>query len=424
MGMDKFVLNVPEWQGELVFSKEVLIFLGVILLIAVGILFCFWGYKYFGTILFMGIGAVLCYGSFLLVEPMTNNSVIRLFLTVSLTFLALCFVYFLSIIWGFILDKLRIRTALAKRIYLLAAPLGAAVLGLTIYFMIWRDEIVAGVIAAVCLITGLIFQHSKRKKQVRFRSYNDLLKLSRPEIDDSGLEFISIGAETATVAAVAVSEPEFVEEVEFEAEPEPEFIEEVEFEAEPEPEFIEEVEFEAEPEPEFIEEVEFEAEPEPEFIEEVEFEAEPEFIEEVEFEAEPEPEFVEEVEFEAEPEFVKEVEFEAEPEPAKVAAVVEAEPEPVEVAAVEVETKPEPEAAKPEVSKPTKVSIRMESKASELEVDISKERFLVKRVSNAAKEKDSVSASDKKPEWKLAGGAAIVAFGLGVLFSKTSKGGD
>lgn len=391
MGMEKFVLNVPEWQGELVFSKEMIIFLGVILLIVVGILFCLWGYKYFGTILFMGIGAVLCYGSFRLVEPMTDNSVIRLFLTVSLTFLCLCFVYFLSIIWGFILDKLRIRTALAKRSYLLAAPLGAAILGLTIYFMIWRDEIVAGAIAAVCLIAGLIYQHSKRKKQVRFRSYNDLLKLSRPEIDDSGLEFISIGAEEAALAAGAVQEPAEATVVEAEPEPKPVEVAAV-------------------------------------------VEAEPELVEE---------------EFGTESDWIEEEEFEAEPEPVEVAAaVVEAEPEPVEVAAVDVEIKPEPESVKPmafepeptfigqtafktksesvkpEVSKPTKLSIRMESKAAELEVDISKERFLVKRVSNAAKEKDSVSAPDKKPEWKLAGGAAIVAFGLGVLFSKTSKGGD
>ena len=327
MGMDKFVLNVPEWQGELVFSKEMIIFLGVILLIVVGILFCFWGYKYFGTILFMGIGATLCYGSFLLVEPMTDNSVIRLFLTVSLTFLGLCFVYFLSIIWGFILDKLRIRTALAKRSYLLAAPLGAAILGLTIYFMIWRDEIVAGVIAAVCLIVGLIYQHSKRKKQVRFRSYNDLLKLSRPEVDGSGLEFISMGAEAAAVAAAPIPEP-------------------------------------------------------------VEAAV-------VEVETKPEPESVKSMAFEPEPAFIKQAAF-----------------------------KTKSESVKPEVSKPTKLSIRMESKASDLEVDISKEEFLVRRVSNVAKEEDSVSASDKKLEWKFAGGAAIVAFGLGVLFSKTSKGGD
>lgn len=353
MGMDKFVLNVPKWRGELVFSKEVLIFAGVVFLIVVGILFCFWGYKYFGTILFMGIGAAICYGSFLLIEPMTDNSVIRMFLTVSLTFLGLCFMYFLSIIWGFILDKLRIRTALAKCSYLLAAFLGAALLGFTIYFMIWRDEIAACAIASVCLIIGLIFQHFKKKKQVRFRSYNDLLKLPRPishpEIDDSGLEFISIEA-----AAVEV-------EVEVEAEPEPEPVEAaaVEVEVEPEPE----------PEPVEAAAVEVEPEPEPESVKPAAFEPEPAFIEHTAF-------------------------------------------------------KTKSESVKKPVSKPTKISIRMESKASDIEVDISKEGLSLKRKSNAVKGKNSVSASEKKQEWKLAGGAAIVAFGLGFLFSRTSKGGD
>lgn len=372
--MDKFVLNVPEWQGELVFSKDILILVGVALLIVVGILFCFWGYKYFGTILFMGIGVAVCYGSFLLIEPMTDNSVIRMFLTVSLTFLGVCFVYFLSIIWGFILDKLRIRTALAKRTYLLAAPLGAAILGLTIYFMIWRDEIAAGVIAAVCLIIGLIFQHSKKKNQVRFRTYNDLLKLSRSEIDDSGLEFISIGAEAAAVAAASIPEPEPA--------PEPELIVE-EPEPEPEPELIEPAPAsEPELEPELIEELT------PELELEILEKAVPEIIAAAEPVPTPEPESVKPMAFEPEPAFIERAASKTKSKPAKAAA-----------------------------AKPTKISIRMESKASEIKVDISKKGLSLKR-------KNPASESDKKQDWKVTGGAALVAFGLGFILSRTTRDGD
>ena len=99
--LDKFVLQLPKWQGELLFSKGTLMFVGVILLLIVGTLFCFWGYKYFRTVLFLGIGVVVCYGSYLLVEPMTANLVIRMFVTVSLTFLGMCFVYFLQHELGF-----------------------------------------------------------------------------------------------------------------------------------------------------------------------------------------------------------------------------------------------------------------------------------------------------------------------------------
>lgn len=199
--------------GRVIIFKGILVFLGVILLMIVGTLFCFWGYKYLRTVLFLGIGVAVCYGSYLLVEPMTANLVIRMFLTVSLTFLGMCFAYFLDIVFSYLLDRLRVRSALGKRVYLVAAPLGAVILGLTIYFYIWRDGAAALGIALCCLIPGLIFQHHRRKKMVRFRCYNDLLRLRRPRFDEDGLEILSVGAAGAvslpTVSSVLTSkEPE------------------------------------------------------------------------------------------------------------------------------------------------------------------------------------------------------------------------
>lgn len=185
--------------------------MGVIVLMLVGILFCFLGYKYFRTVLFLGFGTVACYASFLLTESLTGNLVIRMFLTVSLTFLCICFVYFLNIISGYFLDRLRIRNALEKHIYLIAAPLGAAVSGLTIYWFIWRDFVTAVVIAAVCGVSGLIFQHFQRAKAVRFKCYNDLLRKPRPAAETGN-------AEALVLAPESESEPEPV----LESEPEPE----------------------------------------------------------------------------------------------------------------------------------------------------------------------------------------------------------
>lgn len=255
--MDKFVLQVPTWQGELLFSKEIIVFLGVILLMIVGTLFCFWGYKYFRAVLFLGIGVVVCYGSYLLVEPMTANLVIRMFLTVSLTFLGMCFVYFLDIVFGYLLDRLRIRSALGKRIYLVAAPFGAAILGLTIYFYIWRDVVVAFGIALCCLVPGLIIQHHKRKKMIRFRCYNDLLRLRRPKFDEDGLEILSDGAVGAAMLA-PVSSVLTAQEPEPEPEPVPEPAPVMAVEPEPIPEPVRVIALEPEPEPAF--------EPEPVFM--------------------------------------------------------------------------------------------------------------------------------------------------------------
>ena len=326
--MGELVLQVPKWQGELVFSKEVLIFLGVILLMIVGVLFCFYGYKFFGTILLIGIGTVMCYGSFLLVEPMTPNTVIRLFLTVSLTFLGVCLAYFLDIIWGFILDKLRIRNVLAKNIYLLAAPLGAAIIGLTIYYMIWRGKIVAIAIACVCLAIGLVFQFFKRKKQVRFKSYNDLMKLPLPERYLNGLEYISAGAVPAASAPALVAE--------ISPEPEPEVALVTEPTPEPETALVTEPTPEPEPEAALVTEPTPEPEPETAFVAEIEEMSAEELIE-----AKPDKAPVVEA---AAPALAAEVTLEPGPEAAFVAEV-SSEPEPEVALVTEPTPEPEPEAA-------------------------------------------------------------------------------
>lgn len=309
--LDKFVLRVPEWQGELLFTGELLVFVGVIILMLVGVLFCFWGYKYFRTVLFLGIGTVVCYVSFLLIEPMTGNLVIRMFLTVSMTFLGICIVYFLDIIWGYFLDGLRLRSMFGKNIYLIAAPLGAVIIGMTIYWFIWRGPAAAVVTAVACGTGGLIFQHFRGEKAVRFKCYNDLLRIPRPKVNADGLEYIVMEPVAAAGTDVAaVSEP--VPESEQTAEPVPvaaagpELVSDPVPEAEPEsvaavvPEPVPEVGPTAESEPvaAVVSELVSEPEPEPVAAAVPEPASEPEPIAEIEIvEAEPEPDILEDALF-------------------------------------------------------------------------------------------------------------------------------
>ncbi len=178
--VNNVILHVPEWQGEFVYSKEVLIFALTILLVLVGLLLCFKGYRYFQTICFMGIAGAMLYIGYLLVEKMTGNKVLQLLLSVTFAFFGVCIAYFVFILADYILGKLRFKQKMLKVSFLFTAFLGGAVLSATIYFGIYQDALTAAIAGGVLALAGGFFQHKNQKKQIKYKTYNDIMAMKRP----------------------------------------------------------------------------------------------------------------------------------------------------------------------------------------------------------------------------------------------------
>lgn len=175
--MQDFILQIPEWQDELTFSREWIILIAVIFLVVTGVMFCFLGYKYFQTVVLMALSCGAYYLGCLISEMLTPNPVLQLFIATMLAFLEICLLYFAVTFVSFMINRSGVKNFLIKCMIPFSAVAGGMILLLDIYFGIWHNIIAAGMIAMGMSVTGLAVQYKKRKKQIQFRTYGDLLKL-------------------------------------------------------------------------------------------------------------------------------------------------------------------------------------------------------------------------------------------------------
>lgn len=167
-------------------SGGIVLLLLILLFMAVGIMLCFWGYKYFRLILFGAVCGVICFLGYRLSERLAGDPVIRLILCVAVSFLGICLAYFAEIIIIFVLDKTVVKRIMAERTYMVSAVLGAVILAVTVYCGIYRSRTAAVLTALVCGGSGFMVQYRNKEKQVRFKTYDDLMKLRPLEKEKEG----------------------------------------------------------------------------------------------------------------------------------------------------------------------------------------------------------------------------------------------
>lgn len=175
--MENFILKVPKWQGEILFTKDFIEFVMVIFLLVAGLLFCIWGYKYFQTISFMAMAFIMCYAGLLVAESLTENMILKMFISIMLGFLGVCMLYFLSIIVGFLIKKSRIRQFLIKNSFIFTALLGAFLFTGVMYTKVYHNMVIAVLLLVLLAASGLIIQYKNKEKQIQFKTYDDLYKM-------------------------------------------------------------------------------------------------------------------------------------------------------------------------------------------------------------------------------------------------------
>lgn len=175
--MDDFILKVPKWQGEILFTKDFIGFVTIIFLLAAGLLFCIWGYKYFQTISFMAMAFLMCYAGLLIAESLTKNMIAKMFISVMLGFLGVCMLYFLNIIVNFLIKESWIKRFLVKNSYIFSSLLGAILFVGVMYAKVYHNMIIAVILLVLLAASGLFIQYKNKEKQIQFRTYEDLYRM-------------------------------------------------------------------------------------------------------------------------------------------------------------------------------------------------------------------------------------------------------
>lgn len=185
--MEGFILQMPEWEEGITFSREWIVLILVAAVLAAGILLCFWGYRYFQTIILVLLGCGAIAAGYLISREMTDRLILQMCIVVMLAFLQICLFYFLASIGSWLLRRFRMQAAWQKCVYIVSPVLGAVIVGGVIYTQIYRSVAAACIPAAVIGAAGMGYSKKRSKQRRVFYTYEDLLRLEmngREKADD------------------------------------------------------------------------------------------------------------------------------------------------------------------------------------------------------------------------------------------------
>lgn len=174
--MEKLIFTVPSLEGGMLFTREVLIFLAVILLFVIGMIIALLGFRCLKTMLFLLMGIAGGAVGYILAERLTEQPEIRL----------IFFVVFCVVGWVFLAAVNGFMTYLSKRAKVynfiqavtpyFTALLGSAIVFFVVYDHVYRDLAVVGGACLGLLAVGCVIGALRYRKKRGFFTYEDLLR--------------------------------------------------------------------------------------------------------------------------------------------------------------------------------------------------------------------------------------------------------
>ena len=86
MNMEDFILQVPQWQGEVRFDYTMVSFLLIWIVLFSAIMLCVWGYKYFQSMCLLVLGSLCGVVGIIAADTMTENLVLKMIFFIMFVF--------------------------------------------------------------------------------------------------------------------------------------------------------------------------------------------------------------------------------------------------------------------------------------------------------------------------------------------------
>lgn len=183
----RWIPELPPFENGFPFNTETSQLLLTITLILAGLLLTYIGLRVLKTAVLMAAAGLGGWLGVLLVNRLTNpGELLELVFFITIAFFTTCGLYFLSVLWNWLMDRLGIHSSPERWLWPIAPIVGGAGIGLLVWLRIYRWMPLAIVLAVVFAATGLLVQSKRRHRRRAFHTYEELYRMKKEETACAG----------------------------------------------------------------------------------------------------------------------------------------------------------------------------------------------------------------------------------------------